>query len=44
MEEREGGRKEGVLKMEALERTNETVMGKIFVTFMGRIITHRWKE
>lgn len=43
---REGGRKEErrKKKMLAWERTNETLMGKISVTFKGRIITQNWKE
>ena len=43
---REGGRKEErrKKKMVAWERTNETLMGKISVTFKGRIITQNWKE
>lgn len=42
-----GGREEGGKeeeKMVAWERTNETLMGKISVTFKGRIITQNWKE
>lgn len=38
-----GGQKEEK-EMVASERTNETVMGKISMTFKGRIITQSWKE
>lgn len=41
--EREGGQKEEK-EMVASERTNETVMGKISMTFKERIITQSWKE
>lgn len=41
---REGRRQEEDKKMVAWDRTNETLMGKISVTFKGRIITQSWKE